>query len=165
MEVWKTIKGFEKYEVSNLGNVKSLKYGKEILLKQENSRCNNLGCYKRVTLSLNNKFTRLQVHRLVAGLFIENPENKKCVNHIDGNPSNNKVENLEWCTHSENELHSYNFLGKINAIRKLSTKDVDFIRQNATKGKFGNIKHLASLFQVDVSTIYNILKNKYYART
>ena len=68
--------------------------------------------YKRVTLSHEGKTTRYSVHRLVASFFIPNPENKPCVNHIDGNSANNDVSNLEWCTFSENEYHSYRALGK-----------------------------------------------------
>ena len=52
------------------------------------------------------------IHRLVAETFIENPENKPCVNHIDGNKHNNNINNLEWCTYSENERHSIDVLGK-----------------------------------------------------
>lgn len=55
---------------------------------------------------------RYMRHRFAAQEFIPNPENKPFINHIDGNPSSNKVENLEWCTQSENELHSVHVLGK-----------------------------------------------------
>ena len=68
--------------------------------------------YVRIKLSIGSSIRRERVHRLVAKAFIENPENKPAVNHIDGNKQNNKLENLEWCTHSENEYHSYRTLGK-----------------------------------------------------
>ena len=68
--------------------------------------------YVRAKLSLDSGVKRMRIHRLVADAFLSNPENKPAVNHIDGNKKNNKVENLEWCTHSENEHHSYRTLGK-----------------------------------------------------
>jgi hypothetical protein len=169
-EVWKDIKGYEGlYQVSNLGRVKSLdriinysnglnsKHKGKILTK-EKTRDN----YNRVTLSLNNKQKRFQVHRLVAKHFLKNINNKPCVNHIDGNKLNNIVENLEWCTYSENEIHSYNFLSKINSNRKLKIEDVDYILLNYIKGRKGNIRDLAFKFKVDVTTIYNVIKGKYY---
>lgn len=117
MEEWKDIKGFEgKYQVSNLGNVRSLWRGKpsgrgkyvtkEISIKElKKIKSNELG-YQIVTLMDNGKRKRKQVHRLVAETFIPNPDNKPNVNHIDYNPSNNNVDNLEWCTQRENVLHS-----------------------------------------------------------
>lgn len=164
MEVWKKIEGFESYEVSNYGNVKSLKNNKVRFLKQENNKGNQIGFYKRVSLCEKNIVTRFQVHRLVAIYFIENNDNNKCVNHIDGNPSNNHYKNLEWCTYSENEKHSYDVLGKINPIRKLTTEQANHIKLIGVKGKGSNIKKLANNYSVNVSTIYNILKNKYYAQ-
>lgn len=68
--------------------------------------------YKRVTLCHDGITTRHLVHRLVAEAFVPNPEGKPHVNHLDGNPSNNNVDNLEWCTPSENEYHSYRALSK-----------------------------------------------------
>ena len=62
--------------------------------------------YKHVTLNINGKQKRMRVHRLVAEAYIDNPENKPYVNHIDGNRGNNKVENLEWVTPSENTRHA-----------------------------------------------------------
>lgn len=96
--LWKSIIGFENYQISDTGIIKStdklLKFG------------NNGKGYLFVCLSKNGKTTRFYVHRLVASHFILNPENKKTVNHKDGNKSNNCVSNLEWCSQKENLLHA-----------------------------------------------------------
>lgn len=60
----------------------------------------------QVNLSINGHSKKFLVHRLVAWLYIDNEKNKPCVNHIDGNPQNNNVNNLEWCTDAENKHHA-----------------------------------------------------------
>lgn len=113
-EIWKDIPSYEGYyQVSNIGNFRSLprivKYkstgtrnypGKPLLT--ETAKDN----YQRIVLMKDGKKIRYQAHKLVALAFIPNPENKPFINHIDGNKSNNKVENLEWCTASENMVHA-----------------------------------------------------------
>jgi hypothetical protein len=111
MEIWKDIIGYEGlYKVSNLGNIMSLEKhiinhsDKRIqirpprLLKQHK---NQFG-YMKVWLYKNSKRKEYAVHRLVASAFIDNPDNKPCVNHIDNNRENNNANNLEWCTYKEN---------------------------------------------------------------
>ena len=94
-EIWKNIKGYEgKYQVSNLGNVKSLKTNRNLYYSKS-------GNYYRVGL-YKEKRTMYSIHRLVAEHFIPNPENKPCVNHIDTNTFNNNVLNLSWCSYKEN---------------------------------------------------------------
>lgn len=152
--------GFERfYRLYIDGQIWSVRSGK--FLKQEDVKG-----YKRVTLSMNGNIKRYQVHRLVAIHFVPNPSSKPCVNHIDGDKHNNYMENLEWCTHQENEMHSYSVLGKINNNRKLSGEAISDIKLNAIKGfgnaRSGNIDEFASKYNVDRSTILNVLKNRYY---
>lgn len=68
--------------------------------------------YIQTTLTKDKSKKHFSVHRLVAQVFIPNPDNKPCINHKDGNRSNNNVNNLEWCTHSENNLHAFRTLNK-----------------------------------------------------
>lgn len=109
-EIWKPIIGFENlYEVSNLGNVRSIerividKIGRKLVFhsvvlvpRKTNKE------YLTVNLSKNGKFKNYSVHRLVAEAFIPNDENKPCIDHINGNRQDNSVSNLQWCTHKEN---------------------------------------------------------------
>lgn len=93
-EIWRDVKDYEgHYQVSNLSRVKSIKFGKEIIMKQNIRRG-----YYYVGLSKNGKVKNFQVHRLVAEAFIDNPDNLPCVNHKDENKLNNIVENLEYCS-------------------------------------------------------------------
>lgn len=114
MEEWRDIKGYEGfYQVSSLGKVKTLANNcfKSSKPKEMRLVTTPLG-YKRVKLCKRGEHKTCSVHRLVAMAFLPNPENKPEVNHIDGNPSNNAVDNLEWVTSRENILHSYAKLGK-----------------------------------------------------
>ena len=96
-EIWKPIKGYEGlYEVSNFGRIKSLK--RNIILK---SYKDGRG-YLCVRLYKYNSSIQYKVHRLVAEVFIDNPNNYKEVNHKDENKTNNRVENLEWCDRKYN---------------------------------------------------------------
>lgn len=100
-EIWKDIPDYPNYQVSNYGRVKSLNYkrsGKEYILKQG---INNPG-YRYVCLRKDNKNNWFFVHRLVAKCFLEPIKGKDIVNHKDENPSNNHVDNLEFCTYIYN---------------------------------------------------------------
>lgn len=109
-EIWRDIKGYEgKYQVSNLGNVRSLMYHNAKGIKRISllKPATDGKGYLRCALSKNNILTTFKVHRLVAQAFIPNPNNYPQINHIDGNKKNNKVDNLEWCTNSINQIHAY----------------------------------------------------------
>jgi hypothetical protein len=103
MEIWKKIKDFENYEISSLGKVRNKK-GNILVPKYDRDG------YAYARISKNGHRYLRAIHRLVAIAFIENPESKPTVNHIDGVKHNNVVPNLEWATHSEQALHSRNIL-------------------------------------------------------
>jgi len=133
MEIWKDIKGYEGlYKVSNYGNIKSLpreKYRKtEMILSQKIKKHG----YKDINLSKDGIIKTHPVHRLVALAFIQNVNNKPCVNHIDCNPSNNNILNLEWVTYLENQMHSRK-LGRYDDCNKKSSKR--FLKMHENKDK------------------------------
>lgn len=117
-EIWKDIKNYEGlYQVSNLGNVKSLRTGKKIYYS-------TAGGYYRVNLFKDKRRKGFSIHRLVAEMFIPNYNNKPCVNHKDCNRKNNKVDNLEWCTYKENNNYGKHILRmKVSGLEYLIKKD------------------------------------------
>jgi hypothetical protein len=112
MEKWKDIKGYEGiYQVSDLGNIKSLDrlawnghamhIHKGRLMKPKGAK------YKEIHLCKEGKIKKHYMHRLVAQAFIDNPNNKPQVNHLNGVHADNRLENLEWCTAEENNKHAW----------------------------------------------------------
>lgn len=121
-EVWESVVGYVGiYEVSNFGRVKSVNRPNEIFLKIILEKG-----YQKVSLNKNGKKFKASVHRLIAQSFIPNPENKPQVNHINGIRNDNRIENLEWCTRSENIKHSYDILKRKSngGFKKESCKKV-----------------------------------------
>lgn len=120
MEEWKVLNGFKfKYEVSTLGRIRRPRWNNTY--KYLNGHINNDG-YRVVSLMLDTQIFKLfLVHRLVAESFIPNPENKPCINHKNAIRDDNNVENLEWCTNSENSQWGV-YLGnvKCNIKKKCS---------------------------------------------
>lgn len=104
---WKKIHGFNNYSVSDDGQVRN-----DTTMYILKHHLNNKG-YPMVYLCRENKGHWRLVHRLVAIAFIPNPEGKPCINHIDGNTQNYSIDNLEWCTLSENQLHRSRVLKKV----------------------------------------------------
>lgn len=106
IEKWKPVKDFDGYYISNLGRVKSTRSFKgtqELIL---NGSFNQQG-YKTITMMRKKKVYTKTLHRLLANAFIPNPNKLPCINHKNGIKTDNKIDNLEWCTYSHNNKEAY----------------------------------------------------------
>lgn len=125
--IWKEIPDYEGiYEVNNIGQIRNSTNGK--ILKQHE---NPLG-YRFIRLSKKGISKKYRVHRLVALCFLENPENKPFINHLDSNPRNNQLDNLQWCTQSENIQYAYNQGNKTPTKNRTGSK-------TGTTSKYHNV--------------------------
>ena len=132
-EIFLPIEGYPKYQISNLGRVKSI-VGKEKILKTWiNKR------YYSVSLMKDKVQKNHLIHRLVAQAFIPNPENKPEVNHVDGNTKNFNISNLEWITPSENIYHSKNISKNGSVISRQKILEIYNANQYKTVNSFLDI--------------------------
>jgi len=170
---WLPVKGYEGiYEVNNIGDVRSLTYipknrtGVQTgrVLKQQ--KCHK--GYLRVCLVFENKKFNTGAHRLVAFAFIPNIENKPQVNHINGIKTDNRVENLEWCTNKENQLHAVknnlhnpNY-GENHHMSKLTNNEAYEIRNKINNGY--SIKELSIAHNISFQSIWKIKNNITYIK-
>jgi len=157
------IEGYEKYQVSSEGRVR--KKNKVGFTYRKTHITNG---YYGVTLTSNYTALTKHVHRLVAIAFIENPKNKPCVNHIDGDKLNNKVSNLEWCTYAENNLHSREVLGNTkqawgekNSNAKFTNLEAEAIRNEFKSGGITQVS-LAKKYNITRKQIYMLIYRKSY---
>lgn len=155
-EKWLPVEGFEgEYEVSNLGRVKSLgrfkvtKKGMHYPVKPLLLKPRNYNGYLSVGFPKDGKYKMLRVNRLVAAAFVDNPDGKPFVNHIDGNKTNNHASNLEWVTAKENSQHAMR-----TGLRKAGR---EVIREDGML--FPSIRAAAKHAGITISTMrYHIIK-------
>ena len=151
MEKWKSIKGYEElYEVSNCGNI-CTKTKNKLFKLNKNSRG-----YIVVTFTKNKIEKSYSVHRLVAEAFIPNPENKPQVNHINGDKTDNRVENLEWCTQSENQIHCF----KNNLQKRNNKKVIQYDINNNLIRVWDSLKEAAEQLNINHSKISLVCRGK-----
>lgn len=164
-ELWKSIPEYTDIEVSSLGRVK--KYNtkdKEWKIVQKFAKDRD-GYYKCNVHKVEGSTTQQYVHRLIALAFIENPDNKPVVNHIDGNRNNNKVDNLEWVTYRENVLHSYQYgnrkrckdVPRNTLLTDYQIEQIDNLRQYYT------VNQISKLYNIQYQSLKNIIhkRNRY----
>ena len=162
-EVWSSVDGYEGlYSVSSLGRVKSHYFGKERILRPRVVRG-----YCTVALFKDGKRKNYFIHRLVAYAFISNPNNKTQINHIDGNKVNNRCDNLEWCTASENQKHAFSHglnnagHGETSRNHKLTDDIVREIRRlYVPRDRVYGCQALAERYGVSHQYISELVRNK-----
>ena len=148
IESWKAVPNFEKYSASTKGRVKRIR----LLTHYWNDRRG----YFYVSLQQNGRRKNFMLHSLIAETFLGKPLNKE-VNHKDGNPKNNELDNLEWVTHSENQKHSYR-LGlhaKPCGHMKFGEEQIKLVRKLRARGTLH--REIAKEIGMGISTVTHIL--------
>ena len=130
--IWKKIEEFNRYEVNNFGQIKNIETNR--ILKSYVASTGYVKCeIQQKDLNGIIVYKRISVHRLIAEYFIPNPNNCKIVNHINGIKSDNRIENLEWCSQKYNMHHAKNII-KTNRIIS-SKKILELYNQNMNYSK------------------------------
>ena len=168
-EEWKDVPGFEGYQVSNFGKVRGIdrlrkgRSGLRLTRGQELKQILNKKGYPEVRLRKQGCHVRL-VHKLVASAFLTKPESCTQINHINGVKTDNRVENLEWVTQSENQLHAYKLglqpsrSGERNGRAILTDEKVTFLKELYNSGK--SAKEVAETMSINLYTVRQIISGR-----
>jgi len=179
-EIWKDIEEYEGiYQISSHGRVKSLKrivvgpshIGGEIKIKGR-IRKNHLrkDSYMGISLNKEGHCNSFLIHRLVANAFILNSENKPDINHKNGVKTDNRVENLEWCTSTENLKHAYriglkkankNLLGKYGATHPTSKDIIQYDLSGNLIAKYGSAHEASRITKINRGSICQCARGEY----
>jgi hypothetical protein len=172
LEIWKSIEGYEgKYEVSNLGRVKSLQDNKG--RKREQIVVVNIANngYLYVNLWKTSRAKSKRIHRLVADAFCEKKDGADIVNHIDNNPSNNRADNLEWTTYKGNMQHAakqgrmHCHLGNLAKAQESKKIPVIAISQDGTRQQFESGVEAARILGITRGHISACCRQEYGYKT
>lgn len=128
--IWKSIDFAPSYEVSDTGRVRNTNFNRSGATKEMSYFDSNNG-YKMVGIMVNGKQKSFGVHRLVAQAFIQNPEKLPFVNHLNGDKTDNRVENLEWITNKDNQLHGFYELGHHGLTKPVQCLETGKVYQSA----------------------------------
>lgn len=165
-EIWKPIPQYLRYMASNMGRLISLNY-KNSGVNKIITPCITGGYYQTMIKSDSGKYHTRKVHYLVALAFMGVRKENTEVNHIDGNKLNNKLDNLEYITHSENVKHSYDIglskamTGSKNGNSKLTDDQVRYIREcKKNKGRFWGREQIAKELNISSAHVKDIANSK-----
>ena len=161
-ELWKPLLEYKGIEVSSIGRIRKAanKSRKERILTEFPK--DRDGYYRCSVQRLDGTWTSQPVHRLVAKAFIPRTKNRDIVNHIDGNRTNNRIENLEWVTPKENVIHSFKF-GSRKICKQVPKKNLltDFqVNQIGKLRELYTVNQIAKLFNIEYQSLKNIIHKK-----
>lgn len=161
-ELWKPLLEYKGIEVSSIGRIRKAanKSRKERILTEFPK--DRDGYYRCSVQRLDGTWTSQPVHRLVAKAFIPRTKNRDIVNHIDGNRTNNRIENLEWVTPKENVIHSFKF-GSRKICKQVPKKTIltDFqVNQIGKLRELYTVNQIAKLFNIEYQSLKNIIHKK-----
>jgi hypothetical protein len=164
MEQWKDVIGYEgSYQVSNLGNVRSLNYRRQGFAQNLVPKLSNRGYY-HVHLRKDGKVKDFTIHRLVAMMFLPNFRELPEINHINEVKTDNRVENLEWCTRSQNVRHSLPDTRRPNTRRPRKRARNEPIIQSDSHGSivktWDNVREIELATKMSAWSIYQCCEGK-----
>ena len=153
-EIWKEIKGFNNYKVSNFGRLISIKTNK-ILKPTDNGR----GYLRFSLLGDDNNNHTVYLHRIIAEAFIPNPDNKPCIDHINTNKQDNRIENIRWVTYKENTNNELT-IERVRNSGKKNKKKICSIDEADNKVVYSSVIEAKIKLNVSYTAISNCLRGR-----